>query len=183
MEQVKLLNGEELYETILVECKKAAFRTAKQYGQLNEMKDDLEGFLIEEIYIEFQRLDSSFHNIRMIRRLIGFRTVDFIRDKARFDAELSFSDESHRDDVVKHKFSLENHDISRSSHIEMSDQYILSEHMKGFRATLTERQNQILDLVTEGYGTNEICEMLNISINTPRNTMKKIRELALDYGF
>lgn len=177
-----LLKGEELTLSIVEECQKAAMNSFRKYGQYIDVSE-LASFLETEIWIELSNKDEKFHDIRIIRRLIKFRTVDYIREESRFNNQTPMSASVHEDNGVStvHKFSIEEEYGSRSN-MQLSDQVVLSEHIKGFRATLTDRQNQILELVTAGYGTNQICEMLNISINTPANTMKKIRELALSYG-
>ena len=162
------LFSEDFGTTILTEVKMTVRKNKAKYPMLDVT--ELESFLVSEIWNELLDKPESFCDIRMVKRLCGLRTINYIKGAVKNSHITSVTDSEGEDVAIID--TLE----SKSVDIELSDQ------LKSFRATLTERQVQILDLVTDGYGTNEICKMLNVSINTPKNTMKKIKELALDFG-
>lgn len=166
----KVLDTEELVATIMTECKKAAGRAARKYGQ--SKVSDLEGFLIAEIWEMLSKKEEAFHTTMMIRRLIRLRTINHIqRDLIPFNNQIAFTAFE----------SPESEDSFESTIADVSD-FELGSALKDFKNTLSDKQRQILDLHTAGYGNNEIVDIVGCSINTPKNTMKKIKELAIQFG-
>lgn len=177
MNKVETLSVNEVMETILVESKRVANKMAAKLGKSFD-DSELYSFLVYEVYNQIVD-KTDFHNIRGIRSTINLYTLNFIKTESRFNNQTVFSSFARKDEYGEgHSFE----ETLTSDDIPIAEQFALSSDLDGFIHTLTERQRQILELVTEGYGTNDICEMLNISINTPKNTMKKIRQLALQYG-
>lgn len=181
--EAKTLSLDETMETILTECERVANKTRFQRGPIDE--SELYSFLVVEVYKQIAD-KPDFHNIKGIRSTINLYVRNFFKTQARFNDQLPFTYFENRS-----AFKMKNHpkaicfeETKRAMDhkIPLTDLVILSDQLEGFRQTLSERENQILDLVVAGHGTNDICEMLNISINTPRNVMKKIKEKALQYG-
>ena len=181
---VMTLSVEELGQTIVTEVERYSKRTTFKYGMSIEEWSELASFLNTELWCELHS-KPELHNIRIVRRLINLRTVDYFRNKGRFDNQTPFiafqiegrnhtTGEMSVEDSFQFDMKLEQPSVE--------DQLILSQELTSFISTLSKREKQILKLVSEGYRKNEICGMLGISINTPKNTMKKIKEKAIDFG-
>lgn len=141
--------------------------------------DELCSFLIAEVWTEVSRKETM-ANIKGIRRIIKLRTIDYIRDIARFNEEITFSSLS--------KNGQTNDSFERGSWEEWygtkpyttkPDVTIL---LSDFVKTLTSKQSKVLSMKVGGYSVNDISEFLDIHRNSVRNILKQIKELALDYG-
>lgn len=166
----KVLNDEELVAVLMKECKLAARRAGAKYG--HNKVSDLEGVLIAQIWEVLSKKPESFHTVMFIRRLIKQRTINHInRDLIPFNNQITFTAMETTEEGESFEATIED-----ASDIE------LGSALKAFRASLSDKQRQILDLTTDGYGNNEICEMVGCSINTPKNTMKTIKGLAVSFG-
>lgn len=178
----RVLDRDELAETILRECKGAARRAGYKYG--HHKMTELEGTLIQQIWEVLMKKPTSFHTVMFIRRLIKQRTINHIkRDLIPFNNEINFTvfenDQYHDKETGDMTNTITTGDkrlLVDSADIE------LSTTLKAFRETLTDKQLQILDLTYAGYGNNEICDIVGCSINTPKNTLNKIKELAMSFG-
>lgn len=173
----KVLNMDEMAAAIMKECKLKAKGAAFKYGA--GKVSDLEGFLITEIWSELVDKEESFHTMLMIRRLIGLRTIDYIREQMRYNKETSFT--MMQSSQMFNSEEGDTYEPKIAGLVDESD-FELGTAISHFRATLTDKQRQILDLHTAGYGNNEIVEMVGCSINTPKNVMKKIKDLAVSFG-
>lgn len=169
----KILATSELATAIMTVAKLKAKSTARKFG--NGKAIDLEGFLITEIWAELSKKDAAFHTVAMVRRLVSLRTVDYIREQSRFNGQVVFSM------IEPQAVSADEVDAYEDTIQEASDME-LGTALKAFKSSLSDKQRQILDLTTAGYGNNEIVEIVGCSINTPKNTMKKIKELAIQFG-
>lgn len=165
---VTTLFSNDFAAIIVTEVQHSVRKSRAKYPSLDV--SELESFLVSEIFNELLDKPEGFVDIRMVKRLAGLRTIDYIRGESKHNHVKVITEPNGQKVTVLDNVSITNPDIETSN------------LLNSFRATLTDKQNQILELVTSGYGNNEICEMLNVSINTPRNTMKKLKELALDFG-
>jgi FixJ family two-component response regulator len=157
------------FATIIVtEVQHSVLKSKAKYPSLDGT--ELESFLVSEIFNELMDKPESMIDVRMVKRLAGLRTIDYIRKASKNNHITSVKDESGQDVAIVDTLGKNDSD------------YEMRDRLAAFRATLTDRQEQILELTISGYGTNEICEIVGCSINTPRNTMKKIKEMALDFG-
>ncbi|KRE33445.1 LuxR C-terminal-related transcriptional regulator [Paenibacillus sp. Soil724D2] len=162
----KVLSTDELVAAIMSECKAATKRAARKYGAGN--MEDLEGFLIANTWRIVSAKEEKFHTMCFIRRVIKQRTMNHIARDVMPNQTLGFTvneDGSTYEETIPDRADME-----------------LSNTLTDFQASLSAQQRKILDLVTQGYGNNEICDMVGCSINTPKNTMKKIKELAIQFG-
>lgn len=177
----KVLTTEELVNVIMTECKAAARRAGMKYGQ--HKMTDLEGTLIAQIWEVLSKKPESFHTVMMVRRLIKLRTINHIkRDLIPFNNQINYT-------AMENDGYYSSEGANSEEGVNLADSYMCVEDtaelgytLKAFKATLTDKQRQILDLTTAGYGNNEIVEIVGCSINTPKNTMKKIKELAMSFG-
>lgn len=173
----KVLNNDELVTTIMHECRLAARRAKAKYG--HHKMHDLEGTLIAQIWEVLMKKPESFHTVMMIRRLIKQRTINHIqRDLIPLNNQINFSmmGDKQNSDNDENFEDMAGKTLADNTDIE------LGTTLKAFRSTLSDKQRQILDLHTAGYGNNEIVDIVGCSINTPKNTMKKIKELAVSFG-
>jgi RNA polymerase sigma factor (sigma-70 family) len=181
---VMTLSIDELGQTIVSEVKKKARFTILKYGMNHEEWSELSSFLCTELWCELHN-KSELHNIRIVRRLINLRTVDYFRSKGRFDNQIPFCgfehDKGHNKEETNDGEAIIFEEIMKSN-VNIEDNLTTSDELKSFIETLNKREKQILTLVYEGYEKQEICEKLGVSINTPRNTMKRIRNKAIEYG-
>lgn len=175
--EVKLLTLPELYETILVQCKKSARTSLFKFGSTNVDVSDLEGYLVTELYSEFSRIGSEFRTIRMVNRLIRLRTVNYIeRESSPLDNQTTFS-------AIDGMYPNSEDDADNfERRIPDNSDFELGNALKDFVGSLSDKQRQILDLHVAGYLNNEIALIVGCHINTITNTMKKIKELAIAFG-
>lgn len=178
---VATLSIDELGQTIVHESDKYSKRIIAKYGMNPEEVSELSSFLQTELWCELHN-KPDLHNIRIVRRLINLRQVDYFRNKGRFDDQIPFCGFYGASEDQYEETPTFDYTFFGSSDINIEDNFVLNQELTSFIETLTERQKQILKLVNEGYGTLEICDMLGVSINTPKNTMKKIRILAIENG-
>lgn len=177
---VMTLSVDELGQTIVEEVKKKSKITIFKYGMSQEEWSELSSFLNTELWVELHS-KPELHNIRIVRRLINLRTVDYFRNKARFNNQTPFS--FFTCDKEDSQFGVEfQYDWFMEDDTDLEKDYIMNQELTSFISTLSKREKQVLKLVTEGYQKQEICDMLGISINTPRNTMKKVKQKAIDFG-
>lgn len=177
---VMTLTVNELGQTIVEEVKRKSKITIFKYGMSQEEWSELSSFLCTELWVELHN-KPELHNIRIVRRLINLRTVDYFRSKKRFNNQLPFS--TFTCDKEESQFGVEfQYDWFMEDDVNVEKDYIMNQELTSFISTLSERQQQVLKLVVEGYQKQEICEKLGISINTPKNTMKKIKEKAISFG-
>jgi len=180
---VTMLNLDELSQSIVTEGQKYARLVLLRVGSHRAELSDIESFLINETY--HQIIDKpQYHNIKGIRATINLYIKNYIKTHKKFNDEISFCAFDKKFETLEgneNSISFqEKHLVSELPSTE--DQIELSDQMAAFRSTLNDRQNQILDLVSKGYGNDEICSLLNVSINTPKNNMNKIQELAYEFG-
>ncbi|SEN20194.1 LuxR C-terminal-related transcriptional regulator [Paenibacillus sp. OV219] len=180
----KVLNNDELVDAIMRECKRSAATARAKYGQ-GKMAD-LEGTLIAQIWETIMKKPSSFHTVIFIRRLIKQRTVNHIkRDLMPHNKTIVFSmlkgaekeptGDTLNSDAYEWETNLHDND-TRINQMELGNE------LKTFLGTLTDKQRQILELHTAGYGNNEICDIVGCSVNTPKNTLKTVKGLAMSFG-
>lgn len=167
---------EKLAELVVEEVESRAKNIAWKY-KLDQ--EELTSFLIAEVWNEVNRKESM-ANVRGIRHIIKLRTVDFIREIARFNHELSF-DLFNRDKKVNEYYDNNNFEqwyYKKPNKPEQDSAIMLEDFVK----TLTNKQAKILSMKVSGYSVNEISEYLEIHRNTVRNILNQIKEQALDFG-
>jgi RNA polymerase sigma factor (sigma-70 family) len=177
---IQTLTIVELGQAIVTECENKAKKIIRKYNLKSEEWTELSSFLRVEVWEEIHNRP-EFHNIRFIRHLINKRHIDYFRSDRRFADQIPFCafESEHKDLEDETEF---NYGFDEESNTRIEDEFILKQELTSFISTLSKREKQVLKLVSEGYRKNEICDMLGISINTPANTMKKIKEKANDFG-
>lgn len=177
--EVASISSSELGKTIEIEvvraAKNKAFALGNSHDQIETIKNDIIGEVMADTYIQIMN-HPQYWNLAGIRSTINLCIKNWSKGQARFNNQVNFSTfEKTNEDGETTSLDMEQCN-------DMEDQIAASSDVSAFIATLTDRQRQILELNAAGYGNNEICSMLNVSINTPKNTMKTIKKLAEDFG-
>jgi ATP/maltotriose-dependent transcriptional regulator MalT len=180
---IALIPVDEFGQVIVFETTRSARKIVAKYGMNPEESTELTSFLTTEIWSELHK-KRELQTLAMVRRLIKLRQVDYFRNKGRFDNQTPFcafdhDSENSGDGQSSKTMTLE---TRVKSNVNVESEVLMSNDLQSFLLSLNTRQRQILNLINQGYGNNEICQILDVSINTPKNTMKKVRELALAFG-
>ena len=181
--EVASISASELVQMIEIEVTRAAtkkaFSLGKSQNQIETIKNDIIGEVVTDTYIQIMH-HPQYWNLAGIRSTINLCIKNWAKGQARFNNQVNFSRFVSTDVDTGEEFGNTIEGIPTERRME--DQITSSSDVSDFIATLTDKQRQILELNAAGYGNNEICSMLNVSINTPKNTMKTIKKLAEEFG-
>lgn len=184
--EVEVAKGSSEWQELFVvdACKKAS-RKAITNNAVGH-STDLEDYLLTRAWEQTLKYDAQINpNFEAyIRQYLNFATRDFYssptncistakHDVANFSTLATSDDEGSESDFESTYNSGANPlDSDSINCIQVGE----------FMSTLTSRQLSILTLKTQGYEVNEISAELGVHRNTINNTLKTIKELALDFG-
>lgn len=176
-------NREELAEAIIsitrTVAEKRASRISNNRNVRHTVAKELESFVIFKVYDNGILDKPHLHNVAGVTNAVNLWSRNFFKHESRFSSMhpnfSNFESENEDGEVESIVYVVES---SQNVEKMVTDR----DTLERFMDILTPRQHEILTLISEGYGNNEICELLDVSINTPKNTMKTIRTLAENFG-
>lgn len=132
----KAMTQDEIGQFILDEARRISTKYSYQYGV---DADEMESFMVTEIFIEVSK-KPSMGNIKGIRYIANIRSVDYIREIAKQNGELSFSSlgsESDEDGFIEYPIASDSN---------TSETVIKSDELSSFLDSLSERERKIVEL-------------------------------------